>query len=181
MVACFLLFFVISFILAGLLISICLLWESGLANVSSTEWFLAGFFNIFSLILEARSTLLRQLLIDTGLLATFPAVFRLCLRKLQSCRSSVIGAWFPRAWELYAPWCAWGPRSAFFRPCTVATGSTTSDLHLGGSSDDLCPTRAAVLRLWPPSPLPAACFWVFLLFCVCIIILFLSSHSLFVF
>jgi hypothetical protein len=41
--------------------------------------------------------------------------------------------------------------------------------------------RATVWRLWPPSPLPTACFWVFLLFCVCVIILFFSGHSLLVF
>jgi len=66
-------------------------------------------------------------------------------------------------------------RSAFFRQCTVATCSTTLNLSLGGSCDDTCPTRAAVRRLWPPSPLPAACF------CVCVIIFFFSGHSLLVY
>jgi hypothetical protein len=63
----------------------------------------------------------------------------------------------------------------------VAIGSTASDLLLCGSGDGVCPTRASVRRLWPPSLLPTACFWVFLLFCVCVIILFFSGHSLLVF
>jgi hypothetical protein len=45
--ACYLHFFVFSFILAGLFISRCPLWRSGWANVSSTMWFLAGFFFTF--------------------------------------------------------------------------------------------------------------------------------------
>jgi hypothetical protein len=159
------------FVLAGLFISRCLIRRSGQAIVSSTGWFLAGFFTFFLWFLEAKSTLFRRLLIDTGSLAAFPSVFHPCLCKLRSCRSSVIGAL----------WCAWGRRSSFFRPCTIATGSTASDLSLGGSDESACPTRAAVRHLWPHFPLPAACFLVFLLFCVCVIILFFSSHNLLVF
>jgi len=69
----------------------------------------------------------------------------------------------------------------FFKPCTVATGSTVSDLRLCGFGDGACPTCTAVQSLWPPSPLPTACFWVFLLFCVCVIILLFFGHSLLVF
>jgi hypothetical protein len=69
----------------------------------------------------------------------------------------------------------------FFKLCTVATGSTVSDLRLCGFGDGVCPTPIAVRCLWPPSPLPTVCFWVFLLFCVCVIILFFSDHSLLVF
>jgi hypothetical protein len=141
MVACYLFFFVISFVLAGLFISRYLLWGSGRSNVSSTRWFLASYFTFFSLIVEARSTLLRRILIDTRPPTAFPAVLHPCRRKLRSCRSLMIGTWCPRAWQLSAPWRAWGPRFVFFRPCTVATGSTASDLHLCGSGDDACPTR----------------------------------------
>jgi len=147
MVACYLLFFVIYFVLAGLFISRCFLWRSGRANVSSAGWFFAFFFSLFSLILEARSTLLRRLLTDTLSPAMFPVVFRPCHRKLWSCRSSVIGAWRLRAWELSAMWCAWGPRSAFFRPCSATTGYTPSDLRLGGPDDSSCPSSAVVLHL----------------------------------
>jgi hypothetical protein len=42
-------------------------------------------------------------------------------------------------------------------------------------------TRAAVQRLCPPSPLPAACFWVFLFFCVLCYFLVFSDHNLLVF
>jgi hypothetical protein len=47
MVACYLRFFVFSFVLAELFISRCLLWRSGRANVSSVGWFLAPFFSLF--------------------------------------------------------------------------------------------------------------------------------------
>jgi len=105
------------------------------------------FFSLFSLILEARSTLLRRLLTDTRPPATLPVVFLPCRRKLWSCWSSVIGAWGLRAWELSALWCAWGPRFAFFKSYSVATSYTASDLHLGGPGDDTCPSRTAVRHL----------------------------------
>jgi hypothetical protein len=47
MVACYLFFFVISFVLAELFISRCLLWVSDWSNVSSTGWFLASFLHFF--------------------------------------------------------------------------------------------------------------------------------------
>jgi hypothetical protein len=47
MVTCYLFFFVISFVLAGLFISRCLLWGSDRSNVSSIGWFLASFFTFF--------------------------------------------------------------------------------------------------------------------------------------
>jgi len=107
--------------------------------------------------------------------AAFLVVLRPCRHKLWSCRSSVIGTWHPHTWEFSAPRFAWGSRSAFFKPCTVATGSTASNLRLGSSSDGVCPTSAAVQRLWPPSPPSATCFWVFLLFYVCVCYLVLSG------
>jgi hypothetical protein len=51
-------------------------------------------FSLFSLILEAKSTLLCRLLIDTRHPATFSVVFRPCCHKLWSCRSSA-----PRSWS----------------------------------------------------------------------------------
>jgi hypothetical protein len=107
------------------------------------------FFHLFSLILEARSTLPRRLLTDTRHPAAFSVIFRPCRREIRSCRSPEIGAWCPCAWELYAVWCACGPHSAFFRPGSVATGYTASDLHLGGSSVSACPSRTAVRHLGP--------------------------------
>jgi len=62
-------------------ISRCLLWGSGRANMSSTRFF-GRIFLLFALILEARSTLIRRLLINTHPLATFPVVFLPCCRKL---------------------------------------------------------------------------------------------------
>jgi len=109
--------------------------------------------------------------------AMFPAVFRPCRLKLPSCRSSVIGAWCPRAWELSALWCTRGPRFAFFRPSTVATGYMASDLCLGGTGDGACPKRATVRHLGLLPPLPVACFGVLCLFCLCVLLMFLRSQS----
>jgi hypothetical protein len=75
------------------------------------EIFWPVFFTIFLLILEARSIHLRRFLIDTRPPAVFPGVFCPCLRKH---RSSVIGAWCTRTWELSAPWCACGHAPPFF-------------------------------------------------------------------
>jgi hypothetical protein len=109
------------------------------------------FFHLFFFfwILVARSTLPLRLLTDTCHPAAFSVVFRPCRRKIRSRRSSEIGAWCPRAWELFAVWCACGPRSAFFRPGSVATGYMASDLRLGGTDVDVCPSRAAVRHLGP--------------------------------
>jgi hypothetical protein len=76
--------------------------------------FLALFFTVFLLILEARSTRLRRFLIDTRPPAVFPGVFCPCRRKHRSYWSSVIGAWCTHAWELSAPWCACGHAPPFF-------------------------------------------------------------------
>jgi hypothetical protein len=146
--------------------------------MSSAGCFLARFFTFFSLILEARSTLPRRLLTDTRPPAVFFVVFRPCRRKIRSCRSPKIGAWCPRAWGLSAVWCACGPRSAFFKPFSTATGYTASD---GGISVDACPSRSAVRHLGPFPPLPADCFWWFLLKCSCVFFSCFSGHSLLVF
>jgi hypothetical protein len=137
-------------------------------------------FSPFSLILEARSTLPRQLLIDTRHPAVFSAVFRSCRRKIQSCRSTEIGAWCPRAWELSAVWCACGPRSAFFRPGSVATGYTASELCLGGTGVGACPSRATVRHL---GPLLYCQQLVLGGFCLSVLVFFscFSDHSLLVF
>jgi len=62
----------------------------------------------------------------------------------------------------------------------VAIGYTASDLRLGGTGDDMCPTRVAVRHLGLLPPLLAACFGVF----SCFVFVFFScftGHSLLVF
>jgi hypothetical protein len=168
----FCVFVVLSFVLAGLFNSICLLWGSGRANVSSTKcfFFFCQFSHLLSLFLEARSTFFRRLLHDTRPPAAFSSVFPSYRCKHWSCRLSVIGAW-ARAWEFFVLWCTWRPRSAFFRPCTV--GSTASNLRLGGNAPP-----SGNFGLFPS--LPAACFG---FFCLFVFVLFscFSGHSLLVF
>jgi hypothetical protein len=173
-------FFVFSFVLAGLLISRCLLWGSGRAKVSSIGFF-GRFFTVFLLILEARSTRLHRFLIDTRPPIAFPGVFRPCRRKHRSYRSLVIGAWCTRAWELSAPWCACGHAPPFFGPCSMASGSLASDLRLGGSSDGACRTRATIRRFSASSPTAGSLFLGFLLFVFVFFMLFVSGLSLLVF
>jgi hypothetical protein len=118
------LLFVISFILAGLFISRCLLWRSGRANVSAARWFLALFFCFsFTFFFDFESQIYTNL------------------------------------------WCAWGPRSAFFRPCSAATCYTASDLRLCGLGDGECPSRVTVRHLGLFPPLSATCFGCFLPVC----------------
>jgi hypothetical protein len=131
--------------------------------------------------LEARSTLPRRLLTNTRPPAAFSIVFRPCRRKIWSCRSPETGAWCPRAWELSAVWCACGPRSAFFRPFSMAIGYTASDLRLGGTGVGSCPSIAAVRHLGPFPPLPTDFFGWFLLKCSCVFFSCFSGHSLLVF
>jgi hypothetical protein len=59
----------------------------------------------------------------------------------------------------------------------MATSYTTSDLCLGGTVTgcDLHAPPSGVFGLLPP--LSAACFLVFLLVCVCVILLFLWSQT----
>jgi hypothetical protein len=116
------------------------------------------FFHLFSLVLEARSTLPRRLLTDTRHPTALSVVFRPCHPKIWSCRSPEIGAWCPRAWELSAVWCACGPCSAFFQA------------ELGGnrlygverpSGWHRCRRVSFTRRRsasWLSPPLPAACF-----------------------
>jgi len=135
------------------------------------------FFHIFSLILEARSTLHRRLLTDTRHPAAFSIVFCPCRRKIRLCRLPEIGAWCPCTWELSAFWCACGSRSYFSRSSSVATGYTAFDLHLGGTGVGACPSSAAVRHLGPFLHCRQLVLGGFLLKCSCVFLLFFWSQS----
>jgi len=110
------------------------------------------------LILEARSAIPRQLLIDMRPPAAFSIAVRPCRGKIRSCQSLVTGAWCPHASGLSVVQCTCGSRAAFFWPISAASSRPVSVLRLGGAGVGAWPSRAAVRLLGPYPPLSTACF-----------------------
>jgi hypothetical protein len=132
-------------------------------------------FMVFPWIFEAKSTHVRQLLVDTHHPAVFPAVFRPCCRKLRSCWSSELGAWPSCARASLFSVCACWPRSTFSGRAWGRLGSTTTDLLLGASGCGACPTRA----ITPVKPPPYSTADNFLrVFCLCVVYSHVSMYSL---
>jgi hypothetical protein len=132
-------------------------------------------FMVFPRIFEARSTHVRRLLVDTGHPAVFPAVFRPCCQKLRSCWSSKLGAWPSRARASLFSFCACRPRSTFSGRAWRRLGSTATDLLLGVSGCNACPTCAVTPV--KPSPYSTAGEF-FRVFCLYVVYSHVSMYSL---
>jgi hypothetical protein len=106
----------------------------------------------------------------------FSIVFRFCRRKHRSCgrRCSERGHHAPKSFLRFGA-CE-GHSPPFSSHAQWQTGSTASNLRLGGTGDSMWPTRATFRGLWPPSLTVGGLFWVFLLVCVCVILLFFRSQ-----
>jgi hypothetical protein len=139
---------------------------------------LARSFNFFLLVLEARSALPRQLLIDTCPPATFSVALRQCRRKIHLGRSPVTGTWCPSASGLSVVQCACGSRTVFFWPISAVSGRLASVLRLGGAGVSAWPSRAAVRLLGPFPLLPATCFGWFSASMSCVFFSLFLGHSL---